>query len=291
MRHLKDLKVGVRLGEETFNCLLYADDMVLMAEREEDLQRLVNAMHERCLQVGLSVNADKTKVLVFEREEQMKICNISLNGVLLEQVSEFVYLGSMFERKGSLDCEVERRVSASARIVGCTGKWLRKKVWHKDISMAIYNGMIKPTLLYGAETGVWLNKHKRRVTAAEMRYLRSVCGVTLLDKVRNEEVQRRCGVNVNTVEGARRSCLRWFGHVERMASDEVCKKVYVNSVEGRRPRGRPAQKWSQYVGECLKAKGVMSQKVRRQCVRRPMTVEEAKEVCKDRVLWRSIVKS
>ena len=95
-------------------------------------------------------------------------------------------------------------------------------------------------------------KHRSRVVAAEMRFLRCVCGVTCIDRVRNVDVLEECGVEEDAVERGR-SCLRWFGHVERMSS-EVCKKLYESSVEGKRPRGTPRKRWLDQVKEYLREK-------------------------------------
>ncbi len=49
----------------------------------------------------------------------------------------------------------------------------------------------------------------------------------------------KCGV----VEWVKRNTLRWFGHIERMNSEEFVKKVYVSEIEGHSRRGRPLGRW------------------------------------------------
>ncbi len=57
----------------------------------------------------------------------------------------------------------------------------------------LYEGVVVPTLLYGAET--WnMRVTERRLNVMEMRCLRSMCGVTGMDRVMNDEVRRRTGV-------------------------------------------------------------------------------------------------
>ena len=93
------------------NCLLYADDAVLIASSEYELQALVDTtLREGCEYNCLSVNANKTKVLIFERDEERAECKISINGKILEQVDEVVYLGSMFSRDGTYEMDMERRI-------------------------------------------------------------------------------------------------------------------------------------------------------------------------------------
>ena len=48
------------------------------------------------------------------------------------------------------------------------------------------------------------------------------------------EAKEHCVVNVDVTEKIRRNTLRWFGHVERMESESMTKKVYVSEVSGDR---------------------------------------------------------
>ena len=50
----------------------------------------------------------------------------------------------------------------------------------------------------------------------EMKCLRSLVGVSRLDRVRNDEVRRRAGIERESVSRADQRAFRWFGHVERM---------------------------------------------------------------------------
>jgi hypothetical protein len=43
-----------------------------------------------------------------------------------------------------------------------------------------------------------------------------MCGVSIMDRVRNEEVRRRCGSELSIGERMDINLLRWYGHVERM---------------------------------------------------------------------------
>ena len=61
---------------------------------------------------------------------------------------------------------------------------------------------------------------RRKVIVLEMKSLRNLVGVSLMDRVRNEEVCERAGIESELSSRADQRVLRWFGHVERM--DEYC---------------------------------------------------------------------
>ena len=67
--------------------LLYADDLVLCGESEEDLRMMVGSFAEVCRR-GLKVNADKNKMMVLGGEEGLE-CHVCMDGICLEHVSEF----------------------------------------------------------------------------------------------------------------------------------------------------------------------------------------------------------
>ena len=55
------------------NILLYADDLVLCGESEEDLRSMVRCFVEVCQRRGLKVNAGKSKVMALGGERSWKV--------------------------------------------------------------------------------------------------------------------------------------------------------------------------------------------------------------------------
>ena len=58
-----------------------------------------------------------------------------------------------------------------------------------------------------------------------------------MDRVRNEEVRRRAGIEMELASRADQRVLRWFGHVERMDDYRMAE------VNGGWVRGRPRLGW------------------------------------------------
>ena len=75
----------------------------------------------------------------------------------------------------------------------------------------------------------------------EMGYLRKVEGVTRLDRVLNEDIRRRLGVEaVLAVADWKKE---WRVRIEGMSQERLVRRVFKEDVSGRRPRGRPRKKW------------------------------------------------
>ena len=73
----------------------------------------------------------------------------------------------------------------------------------------------------------------------EMKCLRNLVGVSRMDRVRNEDVRRRAGIERELASRADQRVLRWIGHVERMDEYRMARKVLMAEVSGGRVRGRP----------------------------------------------------
>src|SRR5678815_5371946 len=98
-RVMKELEMGVagkgvRMMENgrewRVPYLLYADDLVLCGESEENLRGLVKRFGRVCKWRGLKVNVDKSKVMVVSEDSPR--CEVVLDSEQLEQMSEFKYL-------------------------------------------------------------------------------------------------------------------------------------------------------------------------------------------------------
>ena len=96
-----------------------------------------------------------------------------------------------------------------------------------------------------------------------------------MNRVRNEEVRRRAGVERELASRADQRVLRWFGNVERMDDYCMARKVLMTEVSGGRVRGRVRLGWMDGVKVALGNRG--------------MTVEAARQSAKDRKEWRALV--
>ena len=139
----------------------------------------------------------------------------------------------------------------------------------------LYEGVTVPTALYGAEAWGMRSAERRNVNLLEMKYLRSLVGVSLMDRVRNEELRRRARIERELASRTDQRVLRWFGHVERMDEYRMARRVLMAEATGGRVRGRPRLGWMDGVKVALGNRG--------------MTVKAARQCGKDRKEWRALV--
>ena len=238
---LADYPGGVRIAGEIINNLRYADDIILVGETEEEVKQMLDAMEEVCRKYKLEINVDKTKVMKIGRSEgEMQI---NLGNELLEEVTAFKYLGFHFTNNMDNYKPIQERIK-----LGHAAMKRLKNIWKASrittqLKLKLFNTIVIPTVLYGAECWILNLKEQRKLLAFEMYGLRRILKIRWQDRVTNEEVRRRAELERTILERVQDAHLRWLGHVERMEEQRLPKKVFYGKINGTRPRGRPKTTW------------------------------------------------
>ena len=119
-----------------------------------------------------------------------------------------------------------------------------------------------------------------------MRFLRSMCSVTLNDRLKNEVIRERCGVREDVLTKIEKSTLRQFGHVERMSESFLfhlsyiyfLQKVFTRQIHyhtGNAGRGRTRRTYIDLIAEVHQKDQVRRTRNRRARMIRCMNVDEA----------------
>ena len=134
---------------EQLDDLDFADNIALLSHSYIQMQHKIRCLEETAAKLGLSVSKEKTKV--------MRLNNINENPVSMskgniEEVSSFVYLGSVVNTDGGTDEDVKARIGKARAAYN-----ILHRVWKaRDIAITtklrIFNTNVKSVLLYGSET-------------------------------------------------------------------------------------------------------------------------------------------
>ena len=273
----RDMKDGVyiqsRQGADLFNVahfkaktkstlilireLLFADDSALLAHSAEEIQRIINAFSDASKKFGLKINIKKTEVLYQPNSTRTKEVDIMVDGIKLDSVPEFTYLGSTVSKDGQIDAEIQKRMAKASASFGR----LRQRLWNNHhvslrVKGKIYRAVVISTLLYGAESWTVYRRHVKKLHAFMMRHLRSVMKINWKDKVTNKEVLRQTGLP-SMEDLLIRKNLRWTGHLMRMSSDRLPKQILFSQLpSGHRKRGRPRLRFKDTIKRNLKLRDI-----------------------------------
>ena len=92
-------------------------------------------------------------------------------------------------------------------------------------SMYMYN-VIVPSVLQGSETWEINAGLRRKVDVFEMSCLIPIRGVTMWDRMSNEDIEIGCGLKYKLSERVDQSVIRWYEHMERISEEKLEKNNF-----------------------------------------------------------------
>ena len=244
--------------EEVPWCAMFADDIVLADLTREGVQRKLERWREKLEARGLKISRTKTEYMWTGGEEWQG--TVKLGQEDIKRASTFKYLGSVVSENGNLDAEVSYRIQCAWMNWRKSSGILCDRRFSAKVKGKFYKSVVRPAMLYGAETWPIKKEQERKLEVAEMRMLRWMCGVTRRDKIRNEWIRGTVKV-VEVSRKAQERRLKWFGHVTRRENEYVCKRVMNMEVEEGRGRGRPKFRWRDRISDDMREEGLREQDI------------------------------
>ena len=144
---------GVEMDIIKMFLVLYADGACILADSAAGLQSGLNSLHDYCVKWNLTLNTDKTKVMVFKRGGTTdNEPDFVYNNVILEKVESFCYLGIIFTSKGSFDLAQKTLAAQARKSIYTLRKYVSKFVNINSLHMCdLFDKLVKPVLCYGCE--------------------------------------------------------------------------------------------------------------------------------------------
>ena len=109
---LEEAQAGIKIARRNVSNFRYADDTTLMAESEEELERLLMNVKEESEKVDLKLNIQKTKIMA-----SSPITSWEIDEETVETVSDFMFLGSKITADGDCSHEIKRRLLLGRKVM------------------------------------------------------------------------------------------------------------------------------------------------------------------------------
>lgn len=245
---LSQTSEGITINGEVINNIRYADDTVILARTSESLQHLVKNMSDICKNYGIKMNVKKTKYMTFNKKP-INNTNITIDGIQLEKVSEYKYLGTLINETGDQNQEIKRRIE----IARSTFIKMKKLFCNRDISIQLRTRMLKcyvfSTLLYGAEAWTLKQKNIKNIESFEMWCYRRILKISWMDRVTNEEVICRINNEPEVLLNIKKRKLEYLGHLMRGQKYTFLQNIMQGKIQGRRSIGRRRMSWMRNLRE------------------------------------------
>ena len=208
--------------------LVYADDVNVLGGSVFTIEENAEALLLASKEIGLEVNADKTKYLVRYRDQNARRSqNIKTDGSSFERVEQFKYLGTTLTNQNSIQEEIKNRLKSGNACYYSVQDLLSSSLLSKNLKIKIYRTILLPVVFYGCETWSLTLREERRLRVFENRVLKRIFGPKRDEvtrkwrKLHNEELNDLYySPNIVGVIKPRR--MIWAGHVAFMGEGRTC---------------------------------------------------------------------
>ena len=223
VREIYTLNLGIDINSRKISILLYADDIVRLANNESDMQTLLNTLHTWCQRWRMLINTEKSKVVHFRqgrRDRSEFQFNVGNNE--LETVSTYKYFGVIFNEKCTFLNNAENLAKAGGRALGSIiSKIHNLKEFGIKTFEKLFNACVVPILDYCSS--VWGFNNFSSVDDVQNRSIRYFLGV--------HRFAPKLGINgdvgwLPSKERRHINIIRYWNRLLDMDNRRLCKQVF-----------------------------------------------------------------
>ena len=176
--------VGCHILEYFLACILFADDVTLMAPMRDAMQQLLNDCAAYCSRFCLKFNVSKTKIMVFGKisAQISSLARISLSGDLIEFVTSCRYLGFFILSGKNFRFSFREDL---CKFFGCVNSILNSTSRPKEnvLLQLLYSNCV-PVLTYGAAVKECNASEKQQLNVAVNNAVRKIFGFRRWESIR-----------------------------------------------------------------------------------------------------------
>lgn len=160
---------GIALGSYLIHILLFADDQAVLASTAYQLQQKLDLISELFDLLGLTLNASKTKIMIFEKRKSKSQHTFTWKYETLQIVNEFTYLGVTFHRNGhfreAAKDFISKAVAAATNVLDICWK---ARIPPIEVHRNLFSTLSKSVLLYCGP--VWGLNYTDEIEAVQCKF-------------------------------------------------------------------------------------------------------------------------
>ena len=145
----------IYLNDKRLDCLMYADDVILLSSSATGLQAKLDLLQAFCEDLCLSINIDKTKVVIFNKAGRLiNSKSYSIFDKTISCTTTHKHLGILFSASDTFTPAKKQLYDKSVKALYSLKRIIIFSLNPKiHTSIHIFDHTIKPILLYGSE--IW----------------------------------------------------------------------------------------------------------------------------------------
>ncbi|WKX91158.1 hypothetical protein Q1695_009751 [Nippostrongylus brasiliensis] len=251
--------------------LRFADDIVLISNSTAEAEEMLSELDMVGRKIGLDMNMSKTQFMV---NQWCDTGLVKLNGVALQRVDSYVYLGRELNMENDLAPEIARRRRAAWTAFSSIRE-VTDQVKDVGLRASIFNASVLPAMCYATET--WPdNKAVAKAMqtthrALERCFLKTSLRQQRQQGIRSSELREKSQL-ADPLQYMKKSKYRWAGHLLRRKDDRWSLRVTEwLPRDHKRPLGRPPTRWADSFSKSF----------------RERSLPHWMQVARDRAVWKS----
>ena len=160
---LEETQAGIKISGRNINNIRYAEDIILMAESEEELKSLLMKVKGENEKAGLKLNIQKTKIMAYS-----PITSWQIDGETMETVTDFILGCSKNHRRWWLQPWNSKTLLLGRKATININSILRSRdiTWLTKVCIVI--AMVFPVVMYGYESWTIKKAERRRTDAFKL---------------------------------------------------------------------------------------------------------------------------
>ncbi|MCG8429717.1 MAG: reverse transcriptase family protein [Candidatus Omnitrophica bacterium] len=261
-----DVSCGpITLFDTTINCLLYADDLILLSDSALGLQNSLDKLNEYCKKWKLSVNIKKTKVMIFNKGGcKIKRYSFNIDNNEIEVIQNYCYLGINFCSAGTFKLALNNLHDKAKKALFKLKQFdLRDSI---NTAFKLFNSLILPILRYGSE--VWA---PFQFNGLNDKNIVDLCDKMPIENINNSFCKYLLGVNKYASNYAAKgelgswgfgldcvyNAIKYWLRICDYDKDSLLYKSYLENIQNYRRR-KTSQNWCTHVKNILQQFDLLS---------------------------------
>ena len=205
---LDELQPRIKIAGRNINYCRHADDITLMAEREEELDSLLMRMTEESEKAGLKLSIKKTTI--------MSCCPITswqVEGEKVKAMADFLFLGSKITSDGDCSHDIRRLLLLGRKVMTNLDSVLKSKDITLPTKVCIVKAMVFPVVMYRYESWTTKKAPYQRIDAFKLRWWRRLLRVPWTARRSNQSILKEINPEYSLKGLMLKLRPQYFGHL------------------------------------------------------------------------------
>ena len=194
-------------------------------------------MNEEYEKVGFKLNIQKTKIMA-----SGPITSWQIDGETVETVADFILGGSKITADGDCSHEIKRRLLLGRKVMTNLDSILKSRDVTLPTKVRLVKAMVFPVVMHGCESWTIKKAECQRIEAFELWCWRRLLRVPWTARRSNQSILKEISPGCSLEGQMLKLKLHYFGHLMRRV-DSFEKTLMLETIEGRRKRGRQRMRW------------------------------------------------